>query len=107
MEEWIQAFTPEELRARVDSVRDNPPHPGRILRSIRFEDPQAIPAAAEQLGVKCAELERVLDGKAPITLALALRMESVWNSRANLWLDLQTDYNLAQARRTQQRNVAA
>ncbi len=107
MGEWIQALEPEELRARVDSVRGNPPHPGRILRSIRFEDPQTIRAAAEQLGVECAELERVLDGKAPITPELALRMESAWNSRADLWLDLQTDYDLAQARRTQQRNVAA
>ena len=62
---------------------------------IRFEDPRSIPAAAEQLGVECGELERVLDGKAPITPELALRMESVWNSRAGLWLDLQTDYDLA------------
>ena len=107
MGEWIQALAPEELRARVDSVRGDPPHPGRILRSIRFEDPQTIPAAAEQLGVECTELEQVLDGKAPITPALALRMESAWTSRADLWLDLQTDYDLAQARRTPQRNVAA
>ena len=107
MGEWIQALAPEELRARVDNVRNNPPHPGRILRSVRFENPQAIPSAAEQLGIECAELERVLDGKAPITSALALRIESAWNSRADLWLDLQTDYDLAQARRKQQRNVAA
>ena len=107
MGEWIQALAPEELRARVDSVRTNPPHSGRILRSIRFEDPQAIPAAAEQLGVECMKLEHVLDGEAPITPALALRIESVWKSRADLWLDLQTDYDLAQARRTQRHNVVA
>ena len=76
MGKWIQALAPEELRARVDSVRGNPPHPGRTLRSIRFEDPQAIPSAAEQLGVQCAELERVPDGKAPIAPVLALRIES-------------------------------
>lgn len=104
MGEWMQALAPEELQARVDNVRRDPPHPGRILRSIRFEDPRSIPAAAEQLGVECGELEHVLDGKAPITPELALRMESVWNSRAGLWLDLQTDYDLAQARR---RNAAA
>ena len=107
MGEWIQVLTPEELQASVDSVRSNPPHPGRILRGIRFEDSQTIPAAAEELGVECMELERVLNGEAPITPALALRIESAWNSRADLWLDLQTDYDLAQARRTQRRNVAA
>ena len=31
-------------------------------------------------------------------------MNSVWNSRASLWLDLQTDYDLAQASR---RNATA
>ncbi len=35
---------------------------------------------------------------------LRTRVDSV---RANHWLDLQTDYNLAEARRTQQRNPAA
>ena len=99
MGEWIQAHTLEELQAKVENFRRNPPQSGRILWSIRFEDPLAIPAAADQLGIKFGELERVLDGKAPITPELALRMESVWNSRAGLRLDLQTDYDLAQARR--------
>ena len=58
MAEWIQLLTLEELRASVNSVRSNPPHPGRILRGIRFEDSQTIPAAAEELGVECMELER-------------------------------------------------
>ena len=51
MGEWMQALAPEELQARVDNFRLDPPHPGRILRRIRFEDPQSVPAAAEQLGV--------------------------------------------------------
>ena len=104
MGEWMQALAPEELQARVDNVRRDPPHPGRILRRVRFEDPQAIPAAAEQLGVECGELERVLDSEASITPELALSMESVWISRAGLRLDPQTDYDLAQARR---RNATA
>ncbi|MDE0102053.1 MAG: HigA family addiction module antitoxin [Bryobacterales bacterium] len=106
MGEWVQALAPEELRATVNRVRYNSPHPGKILRSIRFEDPRTIPEAAEQLGVERTELERVLDGEAPITTALALSMESAWNTRADLWLDLQTDHDLAQARRSQERAAA-
>ena len=89
------ALAPEELQPRLGNVRIDPPHPGRILRCIRFEDPRSIPAATEQLAVECGELERVLDGKAPIAPELVLRMESVWHSRAGGWLDFQTYYDLA------------
>ena len=83
----------------MNNVRRNPPHHGRILRRIRFEDPWSIPAAAEQLGVECGELERGLGGNAPVAPELALHMESVWHSRACLRLDLKTDYDLAHKRR--------
>ena len=81
-----------------------PLHSGGILRRIRFEDPRSVPATAEQLGVECGELERVLERKAPIAPELALRMESVWPARAGLCLDIQTDYDSAQKRC---RNAAA
>ena len=98
MGEWMQVVVPEELQARMHNVRPNPPHRGRVLRCIRFEDPRSIPVAADQRDVECGELERVIDGKAPITPELALRTESVWHARAGLWLDLQADYDLVQAR---------
>ena len=93
MGEWMEGG------ARAGGVAglgvQRPLHSGRILRRIRFEDPRPI-HAAEQLGVECGELERALDGKAPIAPELALRMESVWHARAGPWLDLQTDYDSAQ-----------
>ncbi len=55
-----------------------------------------MPGAPEQLGVECSELVRVLDRKAAITAKLAPGMESVWHSRARLWLDPQTDCDLAE-----------
>jgi addiction module HigA family antidote len=81
----------------------NPPHPGLTLR----ED--VLPAlglqvgeAAAQLGVDRTTLSKVLNGRAAISPAMALRIER-WLGRdrggaAELWLAQQTAYDLWQAR---------
>ena len=82
----------------------NPPHPGETLR----ED--VLPAlgltvteAAAQLGVTRAAFSRVLNGRAAISPAMALRLEK-WlgvenGGRADLWMAEQASYDLWQARR--------
>ena len=82
----------------------NPPHPGETLR----ED--VLPAlgltvteAAAQLGVTRAALSRVLNGRAAISLEMALRLEG-WlgvknGGRADLWIAQQASYDLWQARK--------
>ena len=81
----------------------NPPHPGLTLR----ED--ALPAlglqineAAVQLGVDRTTLSKILNGRAAISPAMALRIER-WLGRdrggaAELWLAQQIAYDLWQAR---------
>ena len=77
----------------------NPPHPGETLK----ED--VLPAlgltvteAAAQLGVSRVALSRVLNGKAAISLDMALRLES-WldGPTAESWLRGQLAYDLWQA----------
>jgi antitoxin HigA-1 len=82
----------------------NPPHPGETLR----ED--ILPAlglnvtqAAAQLGVTRAALSRVLNGRAAISLEMALRLEE-WlgvknGGRADVWVAQQVAYDLWQARK--------
>ena len=82
----------------------NPPHPGATLR----ED--VLPAlglsvtdAASQLGVTRAALSRVLNERAAISPAMALRLEG-WlgvkrGGRADLWVAQQAAYDLWQARK--------
>jgi addiction module HigA family antidote len=89
----------------------SPAHPGEILR----ED--IIPAldltvaqAAEALGINRVTLSRVLNGRAGVTPAMALRIEK-WlgadkGGRAGLWVDMQAAYDLAQARKDKD-NAAA
>ena len=82
----------------------NPPHPGATLRE------HVLPAlglsvtdAAAQLGVTRATLSRVLNERAAISPAMALRLEG-WlgvkrGGRADLWIAQQAAYDLWQARK--------
>jgi len=85
------------------SEMHNPPHPGLTLRD------DVLPAlglqvgeAAAQLGVDRTTLSKVLNGRAAISPAMALRIER-WLGRdrggaAEVWLAQQTAFDLWQAR---------
>jgi addiction module HigA family antidote len=81
----------------------NPPHPGLTLRddilpALKLQ----VGEAAAQLGVDRTTLSKVLNGRAAISPAMALRIER-WMGRdrggaAEVWLAQQTAYDLWQAR---------
>lgn len=83
----------------------NPPHPGLTLRDdILPALGLTVSEAAAQLGVDRTTLSKVLNGRASISPAMALRIER-WLGRDNggaaeVWLDQQTAYDLWQARQT-------
>ena len=54
--------------------------------------------AARKRGVSRAALSRVLNGRAAITPALALKLEAQGWGTADAWLTLQARYDLAQER---------
>lgn len=81
----------------------NPPHPGLTLRddilpALKLQ----VAEAAAQLGVDRTTLSKVLNGRAAISPAMALRIER-WLGRehggsAEVWLAQQAAYDLWQAR---------
>jgi len=81
----------------------NPPHPGEILRADVLPGlGLTVTEAARQLGVTRTALSRVLNGRAAISVDMALRIER-WlgvdnGGRAELWAGLQTDHDLWRAR---------
>ena len=78
----------------------NPPHPGRSIRENCL-DPLglSVTEAAEVLGVARHTLSRVLNGHAAISPDMAIRLEKAGWSSADFWLRRQTSYDLAQARK--------
>jgi len=56
----------------------NPPHPGLVIRE--YLDGITISDAAKHLGVTRVALSRVINGKAGISPAMAIRLEKAFGS---------------------------
>ncbi|WP_367399261.1 HigA family addiction module antitoxin [Halomonas sp. DN3] len=87
-------------------MMNEPPHPGELLREDVIEElGLSVKETAEPLGMSRVALSRVLNGRAGISPELALRLETAGVSTAYAWLAMQTNYDLAQARKKPQPTV--
>ena len=82
----------------------NPPHPGRSIKQNCLEPlGLSVTEGARVLGVARHTLSRLLNGHAAISPEMAIRLEKAGWSTAEFWLRRQTSYDLAQARRSEDR----
>ena len=103
----IDGAVPGEVLSEWAAWLDrNPPHPGDHIATSCERKSLSIPEAAAKIGVECADLTAVIEGRAPVTIDLALRMEAAGWDAAEGWLQWQTEYDLAQARRRRERAVS-
>ena len=78
----------------------NPRHPGTTIKNTCLTPLDlSVTAAAKHLGVARHTLSRVLNGAAGISPDMAIRLEKVGWSSADMWMRLQAHYELAEARR--------
>ncbi len=76
-----------------------PPHPGRSIKQNCLDAVGLnVTEAAKALGVARHTLSRVLNGHAAVSPEMAIRLEKAGWSNAELWLRLQSAYDLAEAR---------
>lgn len=76
----------------------NPPHPGGIVRDCIEELGLSVTDAARVLNVTRPTLSRVINGRSANSPQMAIRLSTAFGSTAEMWLRLQTAYDLAQAR---------
>lgn len=82
----------------------SPPHPGRIVRQDCIEAlGLTVTRTAELLGVTRQALNNLVNEKAGVSPAMAIRLEKLGWSTADQWMRLQAAYDLAQARLTEDR----
>lgn len=82
----------------------NPVHPGRIVRDDCIEPlGLTITKAAKILGVTRQALNNVVNGKSGISPEMAIRLAKAFGSNAETWLRMQLAYDLAQARKDENR----
>jgi addiction module HigA family antidote len=78
-------------------LKFNPPiHPGEILRE-EFLAPLGLSAGAlaKALGVPRTRIERIVKEQMGISADTALRLAKYFDTTPNVWLNLQTGYDLA------------
>lgn len=75
----------------------NPSHPGRILKlSLGDMD---VTEAASRLDIARPTLSKILNGKAGISAEMAERLAKFFGNSSIFWMNLQTNFDLAQTRK--------
>ena len=81
----------------------NPPHPGSLLEDYLGDI--SIAEAARRLGVTRATLSRIRNGHAAVSAEMAVRLSILLGTSAELWLGMQTSYDLWAERQKPKPNV--
>jgi addiction module HigA family antidote len=73
----------------------NPPHPGEVLKELCLKPVNlTVTKAARALGVSRKTLSGILNGRAGISPAMAVRLSIAFNTSAESWLNQQLQYDL-------------
>lgn len=77
-----------------------PSLPGDILRELYLEPlGLTIAAFAERIGVSRKTVSAIVNGRAPVSVDMALRLSRAFNTTPNLWLNLQQAVDIWEAQR--------
>lgn len=80
----------------------NPPHPGELVREDVLKPMGlTVTRAAQLLDVSRSNLSLLLNGRIDLSPEMALRLEAAFGLEAGMLMGMQTDHNLARARRRQ------
>lgn len=74
----------------------NPAHPGEVLREWLPEG-MTVTSAAKELQVSRVTLSKVLNCNGGVTAQMALRLSAWLGTSPDLWLGMQTQWDLWQA----------
>lgn len=83
----------------ADNLKPSEPvHPGLLLKEEIEYRGITQKVLAKQMGVSYTVLNEILNGKRPISVEYALYLEAVLGIDAQLWIQMQADYNLQVAK---------
>lgn len=73
----------------------NPAHPGEILRELYLKPLGiSVTQAVKALGVTRKHVSAIVNGRAPVTPDMALRLASAFATEPELWVNMQAQYDL-------------
>ena len=78
----------------------NPADPGAVLRELYLEPLQlTITDAAKALGITRSTFADLIKGRSRVSTLMALRLSKAFGTTAELWLNMQQNYDLWMARK--------
>ena len=81
-------------------------HPGRLIRREIEARSLSANRLALDLGVPSGRITDILNGRRSITADTALRLGRYFGNRAQFWLDLQSQYDIAMIERERGKEIA-
>lgn len=86
------------------SIMHKPLHPGEIVRDALFTDTDlTVSEVAKKLKIDRTTFSRLLNGRSGISADMAYKLSLLLNTSAEMWMNLQRDYDLWQARQKNKR----
>lgn len=80
------------------ALMHDPTHPGEVLSGWIADLGLSVTAFAKHLGISRIMLSRILNQRAAVTADMALRLSEALGTSPDLWLQMQTQRDLWQAR---------
>ena len=73
----------------------SPAHPGKILKEM-YMTPLGVTVTkvADALGVTRKHVSAIVNGRAPVTPDMAVRLAGVFGTEPEIWVNLQAQYDL-------------
>jgi len=84
---------------RGEKMNRIPTHPGEILKDELEARNMSMNQLAKELNVPTGRISLIMSGKRAITPDTAIRLANYLGTSAEVWMNLQTQYDLALARR--------
>src|SRR6476661_2122476 len=81
-------------------------HPGRMLKRELAARHMSANQLSLDLGVPSGRITDILNGRRSITADTAVRLGRYFGNRAQFWLDLQSQYDIAAVERTKRKEIA-
>jgi addiction module HigA family antidote len=78
----------------------SPAHPGEILKTMYMEPLEVtITQTADALGVSRKHISAIVNGRAPVTPDMAIRLAIAFDTDPEIWINLQAQYDLWSVKR--------
>ena len=84
----------------------NPAHPSAIVKTNLKAEGWSVTEFSEKLGMSRNTVSELMESRCGITPELALALERIGWSKAEFWMRLQANYDLARVRRELEADTA-